>query len=215
MTGGRRILAAAAALAAAGALGGCMRGARTARAGSFGDGVPLADPAARTAPPQPRMPAAPGTVSLTDADLSPVDAYVSTRRWVVADEVEVIASREYFVQALMIASSVGRVRREEAEDAGGATVTLTFVGDPGEVDVTTAPRVMIGTGLNVSARKRIRVHFTKTTDPSMPVRLQVTARGLASTGVADRVARKAEQIVLGGVLARAPDGSYRFQQIDR
>jgi hypothetical protein len=175
--------------------------------------VPLSDTA--SAPSTVRPPAAPGTISLSDADLAPVDAYVSRRRWVVGDEVEVIASREYFAQALMVASSIGRVRRDEAEEGGGATVTLTFVGAPDEVDVTTAPRVMIGTGLNVSARKRIRIHLTKTTDAGMPVRLQVTARGLASTGAADRVDKKAEQIVLGGVLSRAPDGSYRFQEIDR
>jgi hypothetical protein len=202
----------AAAVVAGAFLPGCTRG-RSPRT-AWGEGVPLSE----TTPPPPsqqRTPGAPGTVSLSDADLAPVDAYVARRQWIVADEVEVIASREYFAQALMVASSVGRVRQDESQEATGATVTLTFVGQPDEVDVTTAPRVMIGTGLNVSARKRIRIHLTKTVDAGMPVRLQVTARGLASTGVADRVDRKADQIVLGGVLARAPEGGYRFQEISR
>jgi hypothetical protein len=172
----------------------------------------MSDPAAQAPAP---LPSGPGIVSLTDADLAPVDAYVARRRWLLGDEVEVVASREYFVQALMIASSVGRVRREEAQHENGSTVTLTFVGDPAEVDITTAPRVMIGTGLNVSARKRIVIHFTKTTDPSMPVRLQVTARGAASTGAGETVERRADQIVLGGVLRRNPVAGYRFDEIRR
>jgi hypothetical protein len=202
------LLALAAAVAAAGA---CTRGARARRPSAFGEGVPLS-----SAPPDapPPLPSGPGIVSLTDADLVPVDSYVSRRRWVIGDEVEVIASREYFVQALMVASSVGRVRREEATDANGATITLSFVGEPHEVDVTTAPRVMIGTGLNVSARRRIVIRFLRTTDPAVPVRLQVTARGMASVGAGETVERRAEEIVVGGVLRRTPEG-FRFQEMDR
>jgi hypothetical protein len=207
----RTALLATALLAAAGC---SARGGARTRPGPFGDGVPMTDPNASVAPPTP-MPAGPGVVSLTDADLAPVDAYVARRRWLLGDEVEVIASREYFVQALMVASSVGRVRREESGDANGSTVVLTFVGDPAEVDVTTAPRVMIGTGLNVSARRRIVVRFTKTTDPSIPIRLQVTARGKASMGAGETVERRAEEIVVGGTLRRNPVAGWRFDEIRR
>jgi hypothetical protein len=192
-------------------LAGCAARGRAPR-GSFGDGVPLSEvgvPERRAVPAS-----AAGTVALTDADLAPVDAFVQRRRWLLADEVDVIASREYFVQTLMVASSIGRVRREEVETPGGATITLTFVGEPHEVDVTTAPRVMIGTGLNVSARRRIVIRFVKTTDPAVPVRLQVTARGKASTGAGENVEHRAEEIVVGGVLRRTPEG-YRFQEIRR
>jgi hypothetical protein len=215
MTANRRLALAllalsVSALAACSARGGARAG--RARPGSFGDGVPISEPAAPAPAP---LPSGPGIVSLTDADLAPVDAYVARRRWLLGDEVEVIASREYFVQALMVASSIGRVRREESEDANGSTVVLTFVGDPAEVDITTAPRVMIGTGLNVSARKRIVVRLTKTTDSAMPIRLQVTARGAASTGVGETVERRAEEIVLGGVLRRNPVSGWRFDEIRR
>ena len=73
-----------------------------------------------------------GQVSLTDQDLAPVDAYIGVRnaQWILGDDVEVIASREYFGQNLTIARATGLVERRDVSVDGETTVTLTYVGDP-------------------------------------------------------------------------------------
>jgi hypothetical protein len=80
--------------------------------------------------------------------------------------------------------------------------------------VLTAPRVMIGTGITVTARRQIRVRFAKTTDPDVPVRLTITARGKASTGAGDTVQGRADEMTIGGTLRR--EGStHRWVEIAR
>ena len=153
-------------------------------------------------------------VTLTDDDLAPVDGYIRRRRWILGDELDVTASKEYFAQNLTIVSRVGTVHQDDAVETDGASVTLTFLGPAGSADVLTAPRVMIGTGITVTARHQIRVHFVKTTDTGVPVRLSITAHGRASTGVGETVERRAEDMTIGGILHR--DGTaYRFDEISR
>ena len=149
---------------------------------------------------QTSSPARGGQVSLTDQDLAPVDAYIGVRngQWVLGDDVEVIASREYFGQNLTIARATGLVERRDSSVGGENTVTLTYVGDPGMASVGTNPRVMIGLGLTVSARRTLVVKLSKTRDANRPVYLRVVARGRATRGRKDEVLQRAPELVLGG-----------------
>ena len=158
-----------------------------------------------------------GTViTLTANDLAPVDAYVhaktasgqDNRQWILGDHVEVVASREYFGQNLTFTRASGLVQRVDDTTATEARVTLTYQGAEGTESVTTNPRVLIGTGITVSARRTLVVRLVKTQDPDRPVYLSVNARGLASRGRGDDVQQRAPQLRIGGELRKAPDGRY-------
>ena len=146
-----------------------------------------------------------GRVTLTDQDLAPVDAYIGVRnaQWVLGDDVEVFASREYFGQNLTIARATGLVERRDESVDGETTVTLTYVGDPGMASVGTNPRVMIGLGLTITARRSLVVRLMKTRDARRPVHLRVVARGKASRGRKEEVLERAPEIVLGGEIRDA------------
>lgn len=152
---------------------------------------------------QPR-PATGGRVSLTDQDLAPVDAYIGVRngQWILGDDVEVVASREFFGQNLTMARATGLVERRDSSVDGETTVTLTYVGDPGMASVGTNPRVLIGTGLTISARRTLVIKLAKTLDANRPVYLRVVARGKASRGRKDKVEQRAPELQVGGEIRR-------------
>jgi len=151
-----------------------------------------------------------GTVSLTDRDLAPVDAYIGLQnaQWVLGDDVEVTASREYFGQNLTIARMGGIVERRDDTSGGETTVTLTYRGVAGMESVEQNPRVMIGLGLTISARQRLVVHLVRTRDANRPVHLRIVARGRASRGRKDDVQQRAPELQLGGQLTRGADGAW-------
>jgi hypothetical protein len=179
-------------------LGACHTGARTDRTGQGGDAVEPAQPSV-------------DDVVLTDRDLAPMDGFVRRRRWILGDDVEVVASKEYFAPILSITERIGSVRREDTVSGSDAVIVLAYEG-PGEtIDVQTAPRVLIGTGLSVMARRRLVVRLAKTTDANLPVRLEVRASGKASTGVASQVAQRGEALSIHALLRRSPQGGYVFE----
>lgn len=153
-----------------------------------------------------------GIVSLTDRDLAPVDAFIGARnaQWILGDDVEVLASREYFGQNLTMTRASGLVERQDDMTGGETKVTLTFRGDPGAASVTTNPRVLIGTGLTVTARRTLVVHLMKTRDARRPVYLCVTARGSAARGRGDQVTERAGELVLGGEIKRGAGGAWTW-----
>ncbi len=149
-----------------------------------------------------------GNVFVSDRDLAPVDAFISARnaQWIMGDEVEVIASREYFAQVLSVNNAVGQVKRSDTVRDEETTVTLTYLGAPGSVTVTSSPRVMIGTGLTINARRRLVLHLVKTHDANVPVRLSVTASGDAVRGRKEEVLQRGPMLGLGGELRRGRSG---------
>lgn len=151
-------------------------------------------------------------VELAGEDLAPVDALVhhSNAQWILGDEVEVIASREYFSPILTANAMPGHVRRDNETVGNEIQVRLTYVGVPGAASAMTNPRVLIGTGLTVSARHTILVRLVSTTDPSVPVRLRIVARGEASRGRGEVVDQRAAELVLGGVMRRGEACDYRW-----
>lgn len=157
-----------------------------------------------------------GTVQLTAQDLAPIDAYIHHRtatgedntRWIVGDQVEIVASREMFGQHLTFTRAMGFVERVDDTSATETRVTLTYLGAEGSETVETNPRVLIGTGLTVSARRKLVVRLVKTQDPARPVYLSITAKGLASRGRHDEVEQRAPMLTMGGELRRGPDGRY-------
>ena len=153
-----------------------------------------------------------GEVVLTDADLAKMDAWVKRRRWILADDVDIVASREYFGPIVSITERIGVIRREDTDLGGDAISTMTFTGPREAIDVQTAPRVFIGTGLSVMARRRLTLRLLKTHagDASVPVRIRINASGKASTGVGDQVAQRADALVMGARVFRGPDGQYAF-----
>ena len=209
MTSVRRIALSFASIAAVvglaspllGCTGDARRGARPSRTqGDAGDGS------------SGRPSSQPGEVALTDADLAPMDAYIRRRVWVLADDVEIVASKEYFIQNLSISATTGYVKREDFEGPDEARSVLTFLRAPEEVDVATAPRVNVGIGLTVTARRTITIRFVRTTNPDLPVRLRVAANGRASLGSGTTVRRREENIVFGAHLRRGPSGAYVFEE---
>lgn len=152
-----------------------------------------------------------GEVSLTNQDLAPMDAYIKRRFWILGDDVEIVASKEYFIQNLSISARIGLVRREDSEGPEEARSVLTFVGRPEAVDISTAPRVMIGTGITVTARHQIVIRFLRTKNADLPVRIRISANGKASVGSGDNVQRREPTIIVGAQLRRM-GGAYEFQE---
>jgi hypothetical protein len=152
-----------------------------------------------------RAPPKGSQVQLSDADLIGVDRYVRAKynpQWILGDEVDIVASREYFAQALTVVTPVAdpRVHRTETRDRNGTLVTLTYRGPPESANVAVNPRVLIGDGLTVTARRVLRVRLIRTVDPRWPVRLRIEARGSAARGSGDDVYRREPFLVLGGDL---------------
>src|SRR5262245_42765399 len=187
-------------LALAGCTGDARRNSRSRAAEATNDGN------------NPTAPARPGDVRLTNEDLAPMDAYLKRRFWVLGDDVEVVASKEYFIQNLSIAATTGYVKREDKEGADEAQSILTFLGTPEQADVTTSPRVSIGLGLTVFARKRLVIRFTRTSSPDLPVRLRIAANGKARIGAGNDGHRRGESIVVGAQIRRDSTGAYVFEE---
>jgi hypothetical protein len=147
-------------------------------------------------------------VFLSDRDLAPVDAFIaaglkgSNSQWILGDEVEVIASREFFAQNLTVNETLGTVRRRDTTRRGETVVELTYLGAPGTASITTSPRILIGTGINVTARRRLVLRLVKTQDAMVPLRLRITARGDASRGRRDEVWVRSDALVLGCEIRR-------------
>ena len=187
-------------LGAVGCRGDARRGGRGGEAGA--DGGATAEGG---------VDAAGGTISLTNEELAPMDGYIRRRFWVLGDDVEIVASKEYFIQNLSIAARIGAVKREDRDGADEAVSTITYLGQPDALDFANAPRVMVGTGITVTARRRIVVRFTRTTSADVPVRLRITATGKARMGVGDQVMRREEVLSVGAQIRRGPAG-YLFEE---
>lgn len=201
MTARRRLAILVAFAAVATVLPACQSGARRGRGGAGGD------PGA----PESATGGAAGEISISDAELAPMDAYIRRRFWVLGDDVEIVASKEYFIQNLSIAARIGAVKREDRDGADEAVSTITYLGQPDALDFANAPRVMVGTGITVTARRRIVVRFTRTTSADVPVRLRITATGKARMGVGDQVMRREEVLSVGAQIRRGPAG-YLFEE---
>ena len=189
----------------------CSSGAR--RGSRAGAGQPAADRGPGDAGAQSaRPPVVPGEVSLTAEDMAPMDGWIRKRRWLIADDVEVTASREYFAGNLSVVERIGSVTRTDSEANGIGTSVLTYIGPPETIDQQTAPRVMLGTGLTVMARRRLTVHLVKTRDASVPVQVRVRATGKASAGSASQVMQREDALTIGARLYRGPNGTYLFEE---
>jgi hypothetical protein len=149
-----------------------------------------------------------GQVALTARDLAEVDLFLSARnaQWILGDDVEVVASREYFAQNLTVNRSTGLVERADETRPDATVVRLRYVGDPGAASVVTNPRLLLGTGLTVSARRTLTLRLVRTTDAARPVHLLVRAVGDAAQGRKEQVERRAPELRLGGDLLPGPGG---------
>jgi hypothetical protein len=185
-------------------LAGCTAGARDRRArGGAGSGAGDDGAGARGGS---------GEVFVSDAELAPMDAWIRRRLWILGDQVEVDASKEYFSQVVSVVARTGYVRQDISEAGGVTTTVLTFLGRSGEVDVTNAPRAMVGTGLTITARERLVMRLHKTTNPDLPVRFRLVARGRASAGSGDQVVQRGPELTLGARIRRLPGGGHAFEE---
>ena len=150
-----------------------------------------------------------GRVSLTAQDLLPVDAYVSAgsqqsnTRWIVGDDVVVEASREYFGPTISITARQGAVARTDENRPDETLTTLTFTMGRLQTAVENNPRVTIGTGITVSARRTLKVRLFRTRDADRPVQIRISATGDASRGRKDVVDQRGATLEMGGVLQRS------------
>ena len=125
---------------------------------------------------------------------------------ILGDDVEVVASREFFGQHLTVNAAVGMVRREDTTTLDETRVELTFAGGRAYSAIDRNPRVLIGTGLTITARNRLVVRLVRTTNANVPVSLDVVARGDASKGRCEEVVARAPQLRLGGRIVRQGRG---------
>lgn len=147
------------------------------------------------------------SVSLTDADMQGVDQYLasgpqgSNTRWILGDNVEIVASTEYFanVMSLNRGHFVNRTTRIDGNDT---VETLKFLGAKNQRSAMTSPRAQIGTGLTVTARDTLTVRLSQTRDSSVPVRIKITAHGNASRGHKEEVQNRGPMLTMGGNLVR-------------
>lgn len=156
-------------------------------------------------------------VRLRPEDLAPVDAWIDHRRnpqWILGDEVEVVASTEYFAQALTLNREgfSGLVERRDDRQGDDTVVTLRFLGDESQMSAMSNPRVLIGTGLTVTARRLLILRLRRTRDTRQPVLLRVTANGRAARGRHETVLERAPMLRVGGTL-RWVDGAWRWMPL--
>jgi hypothetical protein len=146
-----------------------------------------------------------GNVWLSDRDLAPLDSFIHARnaQWIIGDVVNVTASREYFAQNLTINATLGTVRRRDTTSAQATVVELDYLGAEGTASITTSPRILIGTGLTIMARKRLVLRLVKTEDVNRPVSLRVVAQGEASRGRKKEVLQRGPMLSLGGDIRRS------------
>ena len=163
--------------------------------------LPVARPVAGPPSPAPRRG---GKVFLSDRDLAAVDAFINVRnkQWILGDDVEVIASREYFAQNLTVNATLGMVRRTDTTRVDQTTVELVYIGPRGTASITTSPRIMIGTGLTITARHRLVLRLVRSTAAGVPLSLRITARGEASRGRKDEIFIRRPTLQLGGEIRR-------------
>ncbi len=178
----------------------------TPRAGTAAGGRPTA-----TTPPSRRRG---GAVNLTPRDLAPVHAWLGTPengQWILADTVDVVVSKEFFSRTLTVVSMSGwlerEVRRDDRMVGDDELVTLTYMGAPGTEHAISAPRVQLGPGFMISARRVLRLRLAKTVDAARPVRVRVVATGRARRGRDDEVFARGDQLEVRGDLVW--DGARR------
>ncbi len=149
-----------------------------------------------------------GQVSLSAQDLASVDAFLDERnaQWILGDDVLVEASREYFGAQLSVNVRTGTVSRTDDVRLDETVITLTYLLGRMQRAAENNPRVMLGTGLTVTARRTLRVRLFKTVDPSVPVALRIVATGDASRGRREQVAARAPVLQVGGTLRRGTGG---------
>lgn len=135
-------------------------------------------------------------VNLRPQDMQPVRDWFSVRnrQFILADVVEIRASKEFFSQVLTTNTHIGMVRKQERVVNGDRIITLKYVGRNAP-SAMNSPRVLIGTGFTVTARDTLRVHLTKTYDPARPVNIRVSARGDAARGRAEEVLQKDDHML--------------------
>lgn len=194
---GRRLLTGAPPLEA-------RAGGEAGRGASTGPGAPGSSAAGPAEPWAGGRSGRGGQVSLSARDLAPVDLYVDARnaQWILGDDVLVEASREYFAPLLSVNARLGAVSRTDDVRPDETIITLTFLMGRYQQAVENTPRVMIGTGLTITARRSLRVRLFKTNDADTPLALRVVATGQASRGRKDKVEARAPTLQLGGSLRR-------------
>ena len=156
----------------------------------------------------PRAPRPRGrNVNLRKGDLAGVDHWLSARnaQWVLGDVVDVYASKEYFSTMLTLNAKVGTVQRQDKKVGEDHLVIMRFLGQTGAASAMTNPRVQVGPGLTVTARKVLRVRMAKSRDPRYPVQLRIVANGKAAHGKGDDTLRRDDMVELGGTLGYAKD----------
>jgi hypothetical protein len=183
-------------------VGGCRGDARRGgRGAAEGDGTG-ADAAAGAG-------AEGGTISLSNQDLAPMDGYIRRRFWVLGDDVEIVASKSTHPEPLHLGAHRLRQARRQGGRERAESVLTPSAGPAG--GFSNAPRVLVGTGISVLARRTLTIRFTRTTSPDLPVRIRIAANGDARLGMGNQVSRRDPSIVLGAQLRRV-GGAYLFEE---
>ena len=185
-------------------------------------GQPFRDPLVTNQRPQTPVPTRPArnipgrtpgaVVALSGRDLASVRQYFGrgendlSTRWIIGDNVDVIASKEFFEQLITVSRGPLVARTDRKLGRGDLLVTLKFLGHQGQAGAETSPRLLIGTGWSVLARKKLVLRFVETQNAAQPVRLQVRARGDAKQGHKQKILKEAKNIVVGGDLVRRGRG---------
>lgn len=151
--------------------------------------------------PQPAVRRRPGRVRVSGRDLQPVHEWFSerNRQFILGDEVDIVASKEFFSQILTANAQVGMVRKAEKTERGDKLIALTFIGST--PSAANNPRVLIGDrGLTVTARNVLRIRLSSTQNAAQPVSIRITARGDAARGRRDEILQRGDVLGIHGAL---------------
>ncbi len=193
---------------------------------------PTGQPFPKVPAAQPRTPVTsrpartiPGTtpgaqVALSGRDLAAVRNYFGrgaddlSTRWVIGDRVDVIASKEFFEQLITVSRGPLVSRTDRKLGRGDLLVTLTYLGHEGIIGADNTPRLLIGTGWSILARKKLVLRFVETRNAKQPVRIQIRARGSAKQGHKEQIIKEANNLITGGDLVRRGRG-WSWQPYER
>lgn len=143
-----------------------------------------------------------GRVDLEPHELAQVHDWLGRDRaqWILGDVVDVVVSKEFFSQVLTVNAYSGAVRREDRVAGDDALILLEYLGAEGSEHALVTPRIQIGPGLAVTARRSLRLRLAKTEDASRPVRLRILATGGARRGRGETVTHRSDVLELRGDL---------------
>jgi len=175
--------------------------------------------AAAAAPARPRTPPADKIVSIPEEQMREIMAFVNKEQFLLADRVEIDASRVPFQVAMVTVADPGYVEKVELVSQRDMTSNIILRARSAKPFVERDfPRVRVGDGIDLVAGREIRMRTHSRVDRSRPVFLHVRGTGHAvykdrETG--QRLEKETGTILVAIELVETSPGKYRLSKVVR